>query len=101
VKDLEEIITGYRINYTTNRDVLRSLFIMHNETINIWSHGLGFFVFVGILGYVITHLAPNSFHSYPQRDYVSRWTADFNQSLEKSRVLYDEFMLQRVADEIN
>ncbi|RNF26881.1 adiponectin receptor protein 1 [Trypanosoma conorhini] len=38
------IITGYRACYTT-RMCLRSLFALHNETLNVWSHGVGFIVF--------------------------------------------------------
>jgi len=41
--------TGYRINYTTWPQILMSLFEWHNETINIWSHGLGFIAFFVIL----------------------------------------------------
>ena len=91
VQDSKEILYGYRINYTNTKDVFRSLFVMHNETVNIWTHYFGFFVFVVLFGYVITHLAPNSFHSYPERDLVSRWTADVDSSLSQSRKLFDDY----------
>lgn len=38
------IIKGYRIHYVTFNRVLKSLFIIHNETFNIWSHLLGFVI---------------------------------------------------------
>ena len=41
LKDNEFIIKGYRLNCTTISKILRSLFICHNESINIWSHLLG------------------------------------------------------------
>lgn len=42
-------MTGYRINYTSWKRILWSLFEWHNETINIWSHLLGFIAFFIIL----------------------------------------------------
>ena len=41
LKDNEYIIGGYRTNCFTVTKVLRSLFMCHNETINVWSHLLG------------------------------------------------------------
>ena len=38
IKDNEFIVTGYRIGYTTICKVLKSLFMCHNETVNIWTH---------------------------------------------------------------
>ena len=35
------ILTGYRLNYVTWRQILGSLFQWHNETINIWTHLIG------------------------------------------------------------
>lgn len=43
------IMTGYRINFVTWRQIIRSLFMWHNETINIWTHMVGFFVYVIVL----------------------------------------------------
>ena len=36
------ILTGYRINYNTVKLTIKSIFQLHNETMNIWTHGLGF-----------------------------------------------------------
>jgi adiponectin receptor len=38
LKDNQYIHTGYRIHFTTPKKVLKSLFILHNESVNIWSH---------------------------------------------------------------
>jgi len=43
------ILTGYRINHLTWKSILMSLFKWHNETINIWTHLVGFVVFLIIL----------------------------------------------------
>jgi predicted membrane channel-forming protein YqfA (hemolysin III family) len=38
---------SYRF-YQSNRACLKSIFALHNETINIWSHLLGFIFFAGL-----------------------------------------------------
>ncbi|KAI8384922.1 hemolysin-III related-domain-containing protein [Radiomyces spectabilis] len=38
------ILSGYRF-YQSHRDCLRSIFMLHNETMNIWSHLIGFIFF--------------------------------------------------------
>ncbi|ESS67804.1 hypothetical protein TCDM_03525 [Trypanosoma cruzi Dm28c] len=45
------IFTGYRARYTTSM-CFRSLFALHNETINVWSHGVGLILF-GVLSIVV------------------------------------------------
>lgn len=40
----EYVLSGYRF-YRNTKDCLRSLFKLHNETMNIWSHLLGFLFF--------------------------------------------------------
>ena len=44
----EHILSGYRVNFTV-RDSLMSLFTLHNESINIWSHVFGFVLFLVLL----------------------------------------------------
>ena len=44
----DHIITGYRLNYTY-WDATKSLFALHNETLNVWSHLLGIILFIYIL----------------------------------------------------
>ena len=41
---------GYRINYFTWRSTLWSLFQCHNETVNVWTHFIGFWMaLVGLI----------------------------------------------------
>jgi predicted membrane channel-forming protein YqfA (hemolysin III family) len=40
---------GYRINFFSLKQLLRSMCMMHNETINIWTHFLGFLGFSVLL----------------------------------------------------
>ena len=41
--------TGYRINYNSWRKIICSLFEWHNETINIWTHLVGFVTYIVII----------------------------------------------------
>ncbi|ORY91231.1 hemolysin-III related-domain-containing protein [Syncephalastrum racemosum] len=61
-KDWQEnqyILSGYRY-YEMHRDCLRSIFMLHNETLNIWSHLLGFFFFAGLSVYTFLHHFPDA-----------------------------------------
>jgi len=52
LQDNEYIKYGYRINFNTTKRVLKSLFMWHNETTNIWSHLLAAFLFIGFMIYI-------------------------------------------------
>lgn len=47
---------GQRINYTTDELAWRSLFELHNETCNVWSHMLGAGLFVLFIAYIFVYL---------------------------------------------
>ncbi len=44
------IIHGYRIHHSLSQ-CLKSIFAMHNETLNIWTHLIPFFIFLGVFIY--------------------------------------------------
>jgi adiponectin receptor len=44
---------GYRINHTSYKNALLSLFTVHNESVNVWTHFVGFKVFVGIIVFLV------------------------------------------------
>jgi hypothetical protein len=46
------ILDGYRIDYNTV-DSLKSLFHLHNETMNIWTHILGFLLFLPFIASLV------------------------------------------------
>ena len=46
------IVTGYRVNYDSWKQILHSLFEWHNETVNIWTHLVGFVVYIGVLCFI-------------------------------------------------
>ncbi|XP_059682792.1 progestin and adipoQ receptor family member 3 isoform X2 [Gavia stellata] len=57
LKDNPYITDGYRA-YLPSRLCLKSLFILSNETVNIWSHLLGFLLFFALGIYDLTAVLP-------------------------------------------
>ena len=58
IVDNEYIQRGYRINFNSKRRICKSLFMCHNETVNVWSHLIGVGCFLGLLIYTIITLTP-------------------------------------------
>lgn len=50
-RDNEFIHSGYRINFNSSKHVLKSLFMIHNESVNIWSHLLGAGLIIILVAY--------------------------------------------------
>lgn len=47
MKGNEYILRGYRLNFNSGYKIIKSLFMIHNESINVWTHLLGaIFVFI-------------------------------------------------------
>lgn len=61
-RDNELILKGYRINFSTFKLIISSLFKIHNETVNVWSHIFGAMIFVGLIFYTLIFLAPPGIH---------------------------------------
>lgn len=51
IKDNKYIKKGYRINCDSVIKVTKSLFVFHNETVNIWSHIIGAITAIVLIGY--------------------------------------------------
>lgn len=56
--DNEYIQRGYRINFNTKRSLCKSLFMLHNESVNVWSHLIGVGCFIGLFIYTVIYLSP-------------------------------------------
>ena len=59
LKDSEYIRHGYRINFNSTRRIFRSLFMLHNESVNIWSHLIGAVIIVLIIIYTSFYIHAN------------------------------------------
>jgi adiponectin receptor len=59
LKDNEFIKNGYRINFSSICNVFKSLFILHNESVNIWSHLLGTLMVIALILYTGIVIEPN------------------------------------------
>ena len=51
LQDNEYIIEGYLLNCNTFKKTLRSLFVLHNESVNVWSHLIGAISFLFLIWY--------------------------------------------------
>ena len=54
LKDNEYITSGYKIGYKGLKNGFRTMFMVHNETVNVWTHFLGKLFFLGVLIFMIT-----------------------------------------------
>ena len=55
--DNEYIRHGYRIGYDNSMvAIFKSLFHLHNEFVNVWSHFCGMLLFVGLIIYTLFFL---------------------------------------------
>ena len=78
LQDNPFIRTGYRVDLTWKECVL-SVFQLHNESVNIWTHGLGclWFLYMALLGSQLSSekMAPSRVVWWPMRTY--HWGAVF------------------------
>lgn len=58
IVDNEYIQRGYRINFNSKKRICKSLFMLHNESVNVWSHLIGVGCFIGLLIYTIITISP-------------------------------------------
>jgi adiponectin receptor len=78
LRDNEYIKHGYRVNFNSTGKILRSFFMYHNESVNVWSHLAGVLLFCFLLGYTVAWLGiPNKVSSFTLVD-------DFKSSLSTS-----------------
>lgn len=49
------ITRGYRVGFRGWKSMARTLCMCHNETVNVWSHGIGALIFITILVYMASY----------------------------------------------
>jgi adiponectin receptor len=57
--DNHDLLTGYRLNFKTPKRLLRTMFMKHNELLNIWTHLIGSLIFIGFLIFIICYKPKN------------------------------------------
>ena len=57
-QDNEYVIKGYRINFNSIKKTFKSLFMVHNESMNIWLHLFGVLLFISFVVYIAIWLSP-------------------------------------------
>ena len=68
--DNKHIRRGYRIGFNTNLKIFKSLFVIHNESVNIWTHLCGMVLFFALVAYTLMHLAPPGIYNKTNGDFA-------------------------------
>jgi len=53
--DNKFILHGYRVDFHHKWDLFKSLFMKHNELMNIWTHLIGGMIFIGLVVYTLLY----------------------------------------------
>lgn len=69
---------GYRLNFTDPLSIVRSLFIFHNQTINIWTHLLGSIAVFSMIIWFFT-IIDKAEIQYQLKKYESNLNKGFNE----------------------
>jgi adiponectin receptor len=72
LRDNEYIHSGYRINFTSKWKIFKSLFVLHNEFVNVWSHILGAIFVVVLIIYTSLYIKSHKAELIEAID--SKWT---------------------------
>lgn len=71
--DNKYIKRGYRIGFNTNFKIFKSLFVVHNESVNVWSHICGVFLFLALVAYTLLNLAPPGIYNTKPENFAYKW----------------------------
>jgi adiponectin receptor len=82
--DNEFIVKGYRLNFNSTKKIFRSLFLVHNETVNIWTHFLGFLLFFQVFLYFV---------------FTTDFSSDSEVYIEYVQLIQSEFMASKAQIE--
>ena len=88
--DNEYIKRGYRINFKSKKLLAKSLFMVHNESVNVWTHLLGVFIFIALIMYTFIYLAPPGLYRSVTDPVSYRWLTDVSHAKEKAGSFYSD-----------
>ncbi len=80
-KDNECLLTGYRINFNSVGKILRSLFMLHNDTMNVWTHLLSVFFCISCIIYTAIWISPKI--QYPSLSHIQAKLHNISSSFER------------------
>lgn len=66
--DNEFILKGYRINFHTIKKISKSACMCHNETVNIWTHFIGFILVISLILMIIFNIGPINPDNFIKKD---------------------------------
>lgn len=58
MKDNEHITHGYRIGFNSPGKIFKSLFMLHNESVNVWTHLLPALILLSFILYLFLFVGP-------------------------------------------
>jgi hypothetical protein len=94
-RDNELILGGYRVNHHSFKLIVSSLFKLHNESVNVWSHIAGAFVFIGLIFYTLLYLAPPGVHGQvgtPGKYELRTWFREFGQQDSMTKFTFTDLL---------
>ncbi|KAL4430423.1 hypothetical protein ABPG74_013273 [Tetrahymena malaccensis] len=98
VKDNMYILSGYRINFNSFKSITKSLFMVHNELVNIWSHFLGAILVIIFIIYLTTSFGNIDFVSVKQK--LAENVTNRLEPLIKDLKEFDESLNKKVLENI-
>lgn len=60
MKDNQDITHGYRINFNTPKKIFKTMFTVHNESVNIWTHFVPALFLLFFIGYLLIFVGPTT-----------------------------------------
>jgi len=113
--DNEFIKKGYRINFKNFRSILRSLFMVHNELINIWSHLLGALIVIFLIFHTAVYLKSHkneiidmidskwdtineefkniAYPIYQNLPFIKNFTEDIKHKYDESKIKISDYLI--------
>jgi hypothetical protein len=93
-QDNEYIRGGYRINFDTAKKIIKSLFMCHNESANVWTHLCGTFLFIFLITYVAIWVGPR--FVFPSYEVIKLQLGAYYEKPNNSLPIFYEYLLLHI-----